>query len=104
MEAYISFRDTDEDNVLQYYILQRDFPHYLGVISVMPVAETLACVAVPGYSLWIVFDGTLRGNMIPGYKDVAEEIQSTYEHMAEWFRDSRIMVDEKRYKKFKINQ
>jgi|SRR5882757_11501386 len=103
MTAFVTFRDTDSERKLQYYILQRGFPHYVGRISEKPIEQPLAISPIGGYYLWVVVDGTLRGGFIPGYKNVIEEMQNVADTMADWFYENRILIDPKRYKKFKIN-
>ena len=102
MNKYITFRDNDNDGVLQYYILQREFPHYVGLISSIPIPEAMCCSPIPGYNMYVVFSGTLRGNIVPSYKDIVKEIESVFDDMATWYYSERIMKDEKKYKKFKI--
>lgn len=101
MGTFITYREKDSSGVLQYYILQKDFPHINGLILNKP-CEGNWCSPVPGYNLWIVFDYTIRGKMIPSYKNIREEISSVLDRMAAWFYAERIMQDEKKYKKFKI--
>lgn len=102
MNTFITFRDKDENGVLQYYILQRDFPHLIGVVwNHFDIGNWYA--PIMGYMLYVNFNGTLRGNVIPSYKDVGEEIQTIMQAMADWYYTNRIMEDEKKYKKFKVN-
>jgi hypothetical protein len=103
MTPYITFREMDDTGNLQYYILQREFPHYIGVIRTIPLARSLVEVHVSGYNLYLSFAGTLRGNMIPSFKDAIKEMVIVYQNMATWYLDNRITKDEKRFKKFKIN-
>lgn len=103
MSPFITFRDTDKNNTLQYYILQREYPHYLAVISDHPVINKLGQSAVASHNLYIVHVGTLRGiNLIPAQNKVWEEIQSVCDQMAEWFYIHRILPDQKKYKKWRI--
>lgn len=101
MNPYITFKDKDVKGVLQYYILQREFPHFLGIVSSVPMAGTWQS-PISAHQMWIVFAGTLRGNMVPGYNNISDEIQVVLDAMAAWFYSERILPDEKRYKKFKI--
>lgn len=102
MNPFITFRDTASNGGLQYYILQRTWPHYLGVLTMIPIEKVLINMPIAGYQLYITFDGVLQGNYVPGHKDVYEEIQSVFTEMARWYLDKRIMIDEKKYKKWKI--
>ena len=40
--------------------------------------------------------------MIPSHKGEMVEMQVVFDNMAVWFHSERILLDEKRYKKFKI--
>jgi hypothetical protein len=102
MNQYVTFRDKDRDGNLQYYILQRDFPHYVGIVSSTPIAEVLFSAPIPGYRLYVVFSGTLRGNYVPSYTNVMAEIEAVFNAMAAWYFSERILTQEKKYSKFKI--
>ena len=102
MNKFVTFRDTDKDGNLQYYILQRDFPHFIGVVlNYYDIGNWYAPIG--GYMMYVNFGGTLRGNIIPSYKDIGDEIQSVLGNMADWYYTNRILTDEKRFKKFKVN-
>lgn len=103
MSPFITYREKDEAGNLQYYILQKDFPHIIGVVANRP-AEGNWYSPIAGYYLYVVFNYTLRGKMIPSYKNISEEISSVLDKMATWYLAERILFDEKRYKKFKIKQ
>lgn len=98
---FITYRDKDENGNLQYYILQRSFPHFIAMLSSVPIAGTWQS-ALPGYHLWVVFQGCLRGNQVPGYAHISDEIQTVLDNAAAWYACDRIAMDEKRYKKFKV--
>lgn len=102
MQPFITFRDKDKNGNLQYYILQRDYPHYVGVIASERVVGAIAEAVIPGYSLYVTFSGVLQGNYIPMYKDSKNEAQQILDNMAAWFWSERIAMDKKRFKKFKI--
>lgn len=102
MIPYITFREKDEDGNLCYFILQKAFPHFLGKIVTRPIEGALANEPIPGHNLWVTFNSTLRGNMIPNYKNIQEEIAISYHSMACWFHAERIVMDGDRFKKFKI--
>ena len=102
MNPFITFKDTDNNNEIQYYILQRTFPHYIGLISKIPKQVFVPSVPISNYNLFIVFNGVLMGNFLPSYNNVDKEISIVLEKMAIWFFNERIMKDEKRYKKLKI--
>lgn len=100
MIPYITYRELQEGR-LQYYILQKEFPHYVGVISSHPVNSTLCQIAIPGYNLWVVFGGTIRGNFIPSYTDIQNEIETEFQKMAIWFLTERIQAEPKKFNKWK---
>lgn len=102
MQPYITFRDTDDTEELQYYVLQRDFPHVVSVLSDRPIVNFVQPVPLPDYNLFLNFDGCLRGRQIPGYKDIFEEIRVVLGDMSIWFFNNRILTNEKKYKKWKI--
>jgi hypothetical protein len=103
MSDFITFRELDADNQFAYYILQKDFPHYVGVIYPFPKKKVVEPSPIAGYNLWVSFNGTLRGNAIPSYNHFLEEIVFILDRMANWYLQQRIIPDYKRYKKFKIN-
>lgn len=100
-QAYITYRELGEGQ-LKYYILQREFPHYCGVIVTAPIEGAIANEAIPNYNLWVSFAGILRGNYIPDYRDTMDEINSVYSNMAAWFWAERIQSNPKKYEKFKM--
>ena len=102
MSPYISFRELDDKGELQYYILQREWPHYVGVIKSKPQESVLVQAPVSGHYLWVAFCGTLRGNMIPAFAEVYKEIESVFTGMAEWYFTERISTSPSKFKKFKI--
>lgn len=102
MNRFITFRDKDDEGHLQYYILQRDFPHYVGRIETNPYGKALIKIPIPQYNMYISLCGTLRGNIIPSYKSVPDEITDVLYGMASWFKANRIDAEPKKYDKFKI--
>ena len=102
MIPFITYRETDREGVLQYYILQRDFPHYIGRISPYPIENPICQSPIAGYNLWVCFAGTIRGNIIPSYPSEKQNMIAVFESMATWFYANRIISDEKKYKKYKI--
>ena len=102
MIPYVTFREPLEGQ-LQYFILQKAFPHFVGVLTYLPVDNRIIpSIPISGYNLWVTFNGTLRGNMIPTYNNIDKEAMEALNAMAIWFYQNRILPDEKRYKKFKI--
>jgi hypothetical protein len=102
MNQFITFRDKDENGEMQYYVLQRAFPHFVGRISPVPIEGALANEPVAGYNLYVTFNGTLVGNLIPNYRNIQAEISSVFLSMALWFHAERVLLDTSRFKKFKI--
>ncbi len=102
--AFLTFREIDDKGILRYYILQKEFPHNKAVILSQPNHEALCQSVVPGYNLWVVWDGTLRGNFVAAYPDYQKELQYTMDSMANFYYSERVLTDEKRYSKFKVKQ
>lgn len=102
MSPFITFRDKDDLGNLQYYILQRGFPHYCARISTNPYEDALLKQPISKYNMYVVLTGTILGSVVPSYKDTLQEIESKLSTMAVWFYTDRIVGDEKRFKKFKI--
>lgn len=102
MSPFVTFRDTDSGGVMQYYILQRAYPHYVAKITYYPTGGSICEVPVTGHNLFVSFSGCLRGNYVPAYPKVEEEINAVFHAMALWFYENRILADEKRYKKWQI--
>lgn len=99
MSPFITFRDTDKSGALQYYILQRDFPHYIGRISERPEVSLIEPTMVPNYKLFIIFGGVLQGNFLPAHSGIEDELKGVFQKMADFYY-RRILEDPKRYKKW----
>lgn len=99
---YITYRENDSENRLCYYILQKAFPHYIGLLSVGQLENTLTSMPVGNYNLYVNFYGTLVGKFLPAYKDAIQEIELEMISMAEWFYYNRVLTQPKKYDKFKI--
>lgn len=99
-EPFITYRE-DVSGKLCYFILQKEFPHYVGLIKESPMGGTLPQMNIPGYSLWIQIVGTVRGSYIPSYQDVETEMNSVAGRMSQWLLDNRILPAESKYRKFK---
>lgn len=98
MSPYITFRDTDAEGELQYYILQRAYPNYVFLISNHPVESLIQSIQIPGYYMWVVFSGTLMGNFIPGYKNIIDELYHEMNQISIWYYENRILTNPKKYK------
>lgn len=99
---FITYREPDKNGNLEYYVLQRDFPHWVGRISTIPKEGALAQSTIAGYNMYVIIEGTLRFGLIPTYKNVMEEMQLVADTMAVWYYTDRMIMDKKRYEKFKI--
>jgi len=102
MIPYITYREKDDNGEMQYYILQKAFPHMTGRLVTFPIEGALANEPISGYNLWITWGGCLRGNVIPDSRNFDKEIANVFAQMSSWFYGERILVDEKKFKKFKI--
>jgi hypothetical protein len=102
LKDYITFREEDKKGILQYYILQRKEPHYVGKIVGETNELSLLKVPIAGYRLYVSFSGVLIGNYLPSYKGVEDDVLVEFQKMSAWYLDNRIAKDEKRYKKFKL--
>lgn len=101
MIPYITYREA-VNGVNQYFILQKEHPHFVGTITTMPIANSIVNQPIASYNLWVTFYGTLRGNFIPIESDIYNQIESVLFDMAQWFYRERILKDNKRFKKWKI--
>lgn len=104
MMPYITYRDKNDKNELLYFILQRDFPHYQCAVSEQPIKVFVEPMPISDYNLFLVFAGVLRGMFVPSYNNVDKEISDLMFNMAEWFYSNRILIEPKKYKKWKIIQ
>lgn len=102
MIPFITFREPNENGVLCFYILQKAFPHYCGLLISQPREGAIANMPLPEYNLWITWNGCLQGNVIPGYKGVESEIDFVFAEMADFYYKYRILENPKKYAKFKI--
>ena|ERR1700722_11856088 len=103
MSPFVTFKDNDSAGILQYYILQREYPHYVGQITYYPKGGAICEVPVTAHNLYVSFAGVLRGNYLPAFPKVEEEINQVFHAMALWFYANRIVPDPKRYKKWLIH-
>lgn len=100
---FITYREPGVSGEhLEYYILQRAFPHYVGRLVAYPIEGALANAAITDHHLHITFDGCLLGNFILANKGELESIAEIFSQMAEWYYVNRIAVDLKKYKKWRI--
>ncbi len=104
MIPFITYREPDEENRLCFYILQKAFPHYVGLLVSSPRENGLVNAPIPGYKLWITYAGCLHGNFFPGHSTAIAEVNQVFNLMAEWYYVNRIKIQPKKYKGFKINE
>lgn len=102
MIPYLTYREEDNEGKVQYYILKKDYPNYIGKITDNYFEKSLIKLAITKHNLWVSFNGTLMGNVVPGRKEAIEEIRNELFLMAEWFYENRILVNENKYKKYRI--
>lgn len=102
MSPYILFEDKDDNGIFQKYILQREYPHFVGKISMMPMVTSLSQIPIPKYNLWILFAGTLRGNMMPAYTNFSEELDNVYRDMASWYYENVVLKNKEEFEKYKL--
>jgi hypothetical protein len=83
-----------------FYILQKDFPHYIGEIT-NKTETNIGQYPIAGYHLYVSFVGTLKGRYIPTDKFALHEIQHICADMANYLLDNVINNNDE-YKKYKI--
>lgn len=98
---YITYREEINGH-LEYFILQKTFPHYKCRITKIPITNIFEPVAISKYNLWVVFAGTIQGNMLPVTNEFEKLVLITMQDMATWFLENRIEKDLKRFKKWLI--
>lgn len=102
MKPFIIYKEK-HNNKTEYFILQRGFPHFLGQIVTAPISGAIINSPISKHNLWVTFRGTIRGNMIPNYKDIKDEINNTFTEMANFYYLEKIKPNENSYQKFRIN-
>ncbi len=103
MIPYATYREPDEVGRICFFILQKAFPNYVGLLVTNPVEGAIINVPIADYNLWITFNGTIAGNFIPAWKGVTNDITQVFYSMAEWYYINRVK-GEKKYEKFKLKQ
>ena len=103
MSPFITFKDTNQNGELQLFVLQRDYPHFVGTLTYYPTGSAIVQVPITAHNLYMTFYGTLRGSYIPLANHIDIEMESVFHAMALWFYSERIMKDPKRYKKWLIS-
>ena len=99
---YITYREEDEFGRLCFYILQKDFPHYIGLLVTQPMNRAMINMPLPEYHLWLTYAGVLMGNYVPSTVASEANIDGIFSDMAEWYYLNRIKTQAKKYSKFKI--
>lgn len=99
MVKYVTYRE-DDSGVASYYVLQKAFPHYVGRLVDNPYYKCLCSAPVPQTTLYVAITGTLRGNVIPAYQNVDDEIKSVALDMAYWYYENRILINPSKYKRW----
>ena len=85
MQPFITYREENDEGVLCYYILQKSFPHYVGVIVGMPIFDAIVNAPLPEYNLYVSYAGCLHGNVVPSYSNSDAERDAIFYAMAEWY-------------------
>lgn len=93
---YIIFR---EDASL--YILQKNFPHYIGKLTSNP-QEGISQYPITGYRLYISFAGTLIGKYINSDRFSVRELHPILADMGNFILEMHILKHQEDYEKFKI--
>lgn len=102
MSKYITYRETNEEGQTLYFILQKEFPNYQCVVTEIPNKILVNSIPITDYNLYLTFAGVIRGFMIPSYSDVEKQITDVMNDMMNWFYENRILVNPKKYKKWKL--
>jgi hypothetical protein len=100
MTPFITYRDNDESGELQYFVLQRAHPHYVGQIIDNPNFKAVYKVPIPQTSMFVAYYGDIEGRRFPMYINAEKEINAVLVNMAQWFFENRIKKNEKKYKKW----
>lgn len=104
---FISFKEKNGSGGINYFILQKDHPHYLGIVSSNPT-QNLPYAPMSGYRLWVVLSGTLQGRMVPSHPTLKQEIADTLRNMADWYLKEMInypgVFDKFKEKMFHVEQ
>ncbi len=101
-QQFITYKENDGDGRTCFYVLQKAFPHFSGLIVTVPVEGAIINVPISGHNLYITFNYCLRGKMIPSYPDIQKEISNVFYDMAHWYYENIIAKNPQRYKNFKI--
>lgn len=89
---------------LCYFIAQKTDPQVVGIITHTPVAgKIVPSQPIAGYSLYVTLHGTIRGNFLPVWNNIDKELSAVLLDMASWYLVNRIIPQEKKYKKWKLN-
>ncbi len=99
MIPFILFKEKDKNGNIQQYVLQREYPNYIGVISYRPIETALIQHPIANYNLWVIYSGTLKGNQIPLDKMALKDADDIYFNMAAWFYTE---MDVNKYENYKI--
>lgn len=93
---YIIFRED-----VSLYILQKNFPHYIGKLTNNP-QEGMSICPITGYRLYISFAGTLIGKYINSDKFSIGELHPILADMGNFMLERHILKLGEDYEKYKI--
>lgn len=100
MSNYITYREADSGGQLQYFILQKQWPHYVGMVIDNPSYKSILKTPIANTTLYVSLYGTLQGRLLPAYAGVDKEIAAIFTDMAVWFYENRILPNQKKYNKW----
>ena len=83
----------------ELYVMQRAYPSYVGKVVELP--STKQNQPIPGYHLFIRYDGTIQGNFMPTWANVQQEIFESLDNMAT-FISEWMDKNESGYSNFKM--
>lgn len=96
-QPFVTFKDGEN-----LYLLQVEFPHYKALVQSVPNEKALIQIQVPMYRIYIVFAGTLAGNLLHVRADYQKELDKLFLVMSDWYLEHRISKFPERFKKAQI--
>ncbi len=103
MIPFITYREPDSGGDLQYFVLQKAHPHYVGMIVDNPNFDAVYKVPIPNTTMFVTFFGTVEGRRFPLHSHAEKEINGILVVMAEWYWTNRISKNQQKYKKWLLS-
>jgi hypothetical protein len=103
MNHFITYREPDQDGELQYFILQKAHPHYVGMVIDNPNFQSIYKVSIPNTTMFVSFFGTIEGRRFPIHSHAEGEINATLVIMAQWYLDNRILKNQQKFRKWLLS-